>query len=106
MINARGVRVDHTNIYRWVRKFTLQLEAKFRKGKKRSVGNSSRKDETYIKINGQWKCLYRAVEKACQTIDFLLTAHRDKKVVPRFFKKAVGQHGLSFKVTIDKSGAK
>ena len=62
-------------------------------------------DETYIKIKGQWKYLYRAVDKDGQTIDFLLTAHRDKKAALRFFKKAVRQHGLPDKVTIDKSGA-
>jgi transposase-like protein len=62
-------------------------------------------DETYIKIKGQWRYLYRAVDKEGQTIDFLLTAHRDKKAARRFFKKAVRQHGLPAKVTIDKSGA-
>ena len=74
MMEERGVRVDHSNIYRWVRKFTPQLEAAFRKGKKRSVGKSWRVDETYIKIKGQWKYLYRAVDREGQTIDFLLTA--------------------------------
>jgi len=62
-------------------------------------------DETYIKINGQWKYLYCAVDTNGQTIDFLLTAHRDKKDALRFFKKAIRQHGLPDKVTIDKSGA-
>jgi len=99
------VQVDHSNVYRWVQKFTPQLESVFRKGKKRPVGNSWRMDEMYIKIKGQWKYLYRAVDKAGQTIDFLLTAHRDKKVARRFFNKAVRQHGLPAKVTIDKSEA-
>ena len=62
-------------------------------------------DETYIKINSQWKYLYRAVDKAGQTIDFLLTAHRDKKAALRFLKKAIRHHGLPEKVTIDKSSA-
>ena len=105
MMRERGVEVDHSNIYRWVQKFTPQFEASFRKGKKRPVGKSWRMDETYIKIKGQWKYLYRAVDKNGQTIDFLLTAHRDKKAALRFFKKAVRQHGLPDKVTIDKSGA-
>lgn len=105
MMRERGVEVDHSNIYRWVQKFTPQLEASFRKGKKRPVGKSWRMDETYIKIKGQWKYLYRAVDKNGQTIDFLLTAHRDKKAALRFFKKAVRQHGLPDKVTIDKRGA-
>jgi putative transposase len=51
------------------------------------------------------KYLYRAVDKAGQTVDFLLTAHRDKKAALRFFRKALRQHGLPEKVTIDKSGA-
>ncbi len=59
----------------------------------------------YVKIKGSWKYLYRAVDKHGHTIDFLLTAHRDKKAALRFFKKAVGQHGLPEKITIDKSGA-
>src|SRR5512143_1104806 len=105
MMAERGVEVDHSNIYRWVQKFTPPLEASFRKRKKRPVGTSWRMDETYIKIKGQWKYLYRAVDRDGQTIDFLLTAHRDKKAARRFFKKAVRQHGLPAKVTIDKSGA-
>jgi putative transposase len=105
MMAERGVEVDHSNIYRWVQKFTPQLEATFRKGKKRPVGKRWRMDETYLKIKGQWRYLYRAVDRDGQTIDFLLTAHRDKKAALRFFKKAVCQHGLPEKVTIDKSGA-
>src|SRR5512147_642401 len=105
MREERGVEVDHSNIYRWVQKFTPQLEATCRKGKKRPVGRSWRMDETYIKIKGQWRYLYRAVDRDGQTIDFLLTAHRDKKAARRFFKKAVRQHGLPAKVTIHKSGA-
>ena len=105
MLAERGVDVDHSSVYRWVQKFTPQLEAAFRKGKKRPVGTNWRMDETYIKIKGQWKSLYRAVDKEGQTIDFLLTAHRDKKVARRFFKKAIGQHGLPATVTIDQSGA-
>ena len=105
MMEERGVPVDHSNIYRWVQKFTPQLEATFRNGKKRPVGKSWRMDETYIKINGQWRYLYRAVDKAGQTIDFLLTAHRDKKAALRFLKKAIRHHGLPEKVTIDKSSA-
>jgi transposase-like protein len=77
----------------------------FRKGKMRPVDTSWRMDETYIKIHGQWKYLYRAVDKNGQTIDFLLTAHRNKKAALRFFRKAIRQHGLPDKVTIDQSGA-
>jgi transposase-like protein len=105
MMAERGVDVDNSSVYRWVQKFTPQLEGAFRKGHKRTVGGSWRMDEAYIKIKGCWKYLYRAVDKVGQTIDFLLTAQRDKKAALRFFKKAVRQHGLPDTVTIDKSGA-
>jgi putative transposase len=105
MTEERGVEVGHSNVYRWVQKFTPSLEAAFRKGRKRPVGKSWRMDETYIRIKGQWKYLYRAVDKEGQTIDFLLTAHRDKKAALRFLRKATCQHGVPDKVTIDKSGA-
>jgi transposase-like protein len=55
MMLERGAEVDHSDICRWVQKFTPQLEAAFRKGEKRAVGNSWRKDETYIKVKGQGK---------------------------------------------------
>jgi transposase-like protein len=57
MMAERGAPVDHSNIYRWVLKFSPKLEAIFRKGKKRSVGKSWGMDETYTKIKGQWKYL-------------------------------------------------
>jgi transposase-like protein len=71
----------------------------------RVVGSSWRLDATYVKVKGCWKYLYRAVDKAGATVDFLLTSKRDCKAALRFLRKAVGQHGVSEKITIDKSGA-
>ncbi len=48
---------------------------------------SYRVDETYSKVKGQEKCLYRAVDPTGQTIDFLLTAKRDAAAAERFFRK-------------------
>jgi putative transposase len=62
-------------------------------------------DETNIKVNGNWKYLYRAVDQEGYTIDFLLTARRDREVALRFFTKAIGLHGRPEKVTTDKSGS-
>ena len=62
-------------------------------------------NETYVRIRGQWKYLYRAVDKAGNTVDFLLTANRDRKAAVRFLRKAIGQNGVPAKITIDKSGA-
>ena len=64
------------------------IEKTFRKYKY-PVGSSWRTDETYIKINGQWEYLYRGIAKEGQTIDFLLTAKRDKTAAMRFFNKAI-----------------
>jgi transposase-like protein len=62
-------------------------------------------DETYIKSKGQWYYLYRAVDKHGQTIDFLLTEHRDKEAALRFLKKAIRRNGLPAKIPIDGSDA-
>ncbi len=104
MMPERGVEVDHSSISRWAIRFLPLLEKVLRKHK-RPVGVSWRMDETYIKVNGQWKYLYRAVDKAGKTIDFLLTAKRDKKAAMRFFEKAMQANGVPEKVTMDKSGA-
>jgi len=62
-------------------------------------------DETYVRVKGTWKYLYRAVDKAGATVDFLLTAKRDRKAALRFLRKAINWNGTPGKVTIDKSGA-
>jgi len=62
-------------------------------------------DETYIKVKGQWKYYYRAVDKQGNTIDFLLAAKRDKKAVLRFFRKLIGSSGKPSVINIDKSGS-
>ena len=105
MMQERGVVVDHSSVNRWAIRFLPLLEKIFRKLYKRPVGSSWRMDETYIKVNGEWKYLYRAVDKEGNTIDFLLRAKRDKAAAMRFFKKAMRQSGDPEKVTMDKSGA-
>ncbi|WNC95120.1 IS6 family transposase [Paraburkholderia sp. FT54] len=100
----RGVEVDHSSVHRWVIKLVPLFEKAFRKHK-RPVGKSWRMDETYIKVRGQWKYLYRAVDKAGKTIDFLLRAHRDKAAARRYFEKAMNQSDAPETVTMDKSGA-
>ena len=77
MMQERGVFVDHATVHRWALKILPVLALVFRR-RKRPVGTSWRMDETYIKVAGQWKYLYRAVDKVGDTVDFLLTAKRDK----------------------------
>jgi transposase-like protein len=71
----------------------------------RPVGSSWRVDETYIKVNGQWRYLYCAVDKQGNTIDFLLSKNRDKAAAVRFFKKAIGNNEAPEKITLDGSRA-
>jgi len=104
MMAERGFSVDHSTINRWVLHYSPQLEAAFRR-KKRRVGNRWRMDETYIKVKGQWKYYYRAVDKQGQTIDFLLTATRDTTAALRFLRKAIKNNGKPSLVNIDQSGA-
>ena len=59
MLEERGVFVDHTSIYRWVIRFTPLLLAAFKK-RKASAGDRWRMDETYVKVNGQDRYLYRS----------------------------------------------
>ena len=61
--------------------------------------------ETYMKVKGQWRYLYRAVDQQGQTIDFLLTEHRDEEAALRFLTKAIRRHGVPEKITIDGSAA-
>jgi putative transposase len=104
LMQERGVRVDHATIQRWVVKYSPQLEAAFHRHK-RPVQVSWRMDETYIKIKGEWRYLYRAVDKQGQTIDFLLTEHRDQEAALRFLQKAIRRQGVPEKITIDGSDA-
>ena len=104
LMEERGVEVDHSTINRWVIKYSPPLEEAFHR-RKRSVWVSWRMDETYIKVKGQWRYLYRAVDKQGQTIDFLLTEHRDTEAALRFLKKAIRRHGVPEKITIDGSDA-
>ncbi|MGF6446506.1 transposase-like protein [Paraburkholderia youngii] len=61
-------------------------------------------DETYVKVKGQRKYLYRAIEKAGNTVDFPLRAHRDKAAAQRYFEKAIAHDGEPETITVDKSG--
>jgi transposase-like protein len=75
MMAERGLSMAHTTIMRWVLKFVPVFEQRWRKYA-RPVGHSWRVDETYIKVKGEWKYLYRAVDKAGQTVDFFGSPHR------------------------------
>lgn len=100
MMAERGVAVSHTTILRWVQRFVPEFEKRWNRYA-RPVGASWRVDETYIRVRGQWAYLYRAVDKQGQTVDFLLSAHRDVAAAKRFFRQAVAKHGTPERITLD-----
>lgn len=104
MMAERGIAVDHSTVHRWAIKLLPVLEKAFRHCK-RAVGKNWRMDETYVRVRGEWRYLYRAVDKAGQTVDFLLRARRDKAAARRYFEKSIDQNGEPETVTVDKSGA-
>ena len=79
MMSERGFEIDHSTLNRWVIKYVPLLKKAFHK-KKKQTGDRWRLDETYLKVKGQWKYYYRAVDKQGNTIDFLLTAKRGKRL--------------------------
>ncbi|CCM10564.1 Transposase for insertion sequence-like element IS431mec [Cardinium endosymbiont cEper1 of Encarsia pergandiella] len=104
MMHMRGAKIDHSTLQRWVIKFILLIDQEVRK-RKRPVGSSWRMDETYVKLNGKWIYLYRAVDRYGDTVDFFLSERRDKSLALSFFRKAIKDNNTPYKVVIDKSGS-
>ena len=77
-------------MYRWVQRFAPELEKRTRRHLRPCRG-PWHVDETYIRVDGEWRYLYRAVDGTGQTIDFLLSAKRDKQAAKRSFRKALGR---------------
>jgi transposase, IS6 family len=106
MMEERGLHMAHTTIMRWVHQFGPELDKRIRPYLK-PTNDSFRTDETYVKVKGQWKYLYRAVDSSGNTIDFMLSENRDIHAAKRFFKKAIASpHNQSPRViTVDKNPA-
>ena len=100
MMAERGIELAHTTILRWVQRYVPEFEQRWNRYS-RPVGGSWRCDETYINVKGQWKYLYRAVDKQGRTVDFLLTAKRDVAAAKRFFQKAMNGNGTPRIITLD-----
>ena len=101
MMAERGLNLAHTTILRWVRRYTPEFVKRWNRFG-RTAGRSWRVDETYIKVRGHWTYLYRAVDKAGQTIDFRLSRTRDIAAAKAFFKKAIRHEGRSpHTITLD-----
>ena len=102
IMRDRGIQVDHSTIGRWVAKYSPEIIRKAMY-KKKAVGKRWRMDETYIKIRGNDAYLFRAVDKAGNTVDFYVSEKRDTEAALAFFNKAIDQNGRPELVNIDGS---
>src|SRR5712672_1817404 len=100
MMGERGSSLTHAGLVGWVQGYGPEFEERW-SWYARPVGDSWRVDETYLKIKGQWVYLYRAVDKAGRTVDFLLSRRRDVATAKRFFSRAAKQHGAPRVITLD-----
>ena len=89
LLAERGVDVDHVTVYRWVQRFTpLLIEAA--RPCRHAVGDRWFVDETYVKVAGGWRYVYRAVDQFGQVIDVFVSPRRDAAAAERFFEQAIG----------------
>ena len=88
MMQERGVEVDSSTIYRWVQRYAPEIEKRVRQYQGFRSG-SWRVDETYVRVGGRWKYLFRAVDKHGQLIDFMLSDRRNTRAAYRFLRKAL-----------------
>ena len=88
----RGISIDHVTIWRWVQCYAPILNQRLRRELRRP-NRSWRVDETYVKVAGKWAYLYRAVDSAGHTIDFLLSPKRDLIAAKLFLRLALSGTG-------------
>ena len=92
MMAERGLSVDHVTVWRWVQHYAPILNQRLRRDV-RHPNRSWRVDETYVRVAGKWAYLYRAVDSAGDTIDFLLSPHRDLTAAKLFLRLALSGAG-------------
>ena len=92
MMAERGLTVDHVTIWRWVQRYASILNQRLRRDR-RHPNRSWRVDETYVRVAGNWVYLYRAVDSAGDTIDFMLSPNRDLVAAKQFLQLALHRTG-------------
>ena len=100
LLAERGIEVDHVTIYRWVQRFTPQLIDAARPCR-HAVGDRWFVDETYVKVGGVWRYVYRAVDQYGQVIDVYVSKRRNLDAARHFFTTALIAHGRPAEVTTD-----
>ncbi len=104
LLSERGIEVDHVTVFRWVQRFTTLL-ADAAGPCRHLVGDRWDVDETHVKVAGEWRYVYRAINQYGQIIDVLVSARRDLRAARRFFATALGVHGDPVEVVTDRAPA-
>ena len=104
LLAERGVDVDHVTVFRWVQRFTPEFVEAARTCRHES-GDRWFVDETYVKVNGRWTYLYRAVDQFGQVIDVWLSTRRDLTCARTFFTRALALGAVPVEVTTDRAPA-
>src|SRR5205807_10040387 len=99
-MSERGIALAHTTILRWVQRYVPEFEKRWNRYA-RPVNGSWRCDDTYINFTGCCTYRYRAIDKYGQTVDFLLSKHRDVAAAKRFFSNAMRHNGPPRVITLD-----
>jgi transposase-like protein len=89
LLAERGIEVDHVTVYRWAQRFTPLL-AEAARPCRHAVGDRWQVDETYVKVAGRWRYVYRAIDQTGQVIDVFVSPRRDTAAARRFLERAIG----------------
>jgi IS6 family transposase len=104
LLAERGIEVDHVTLFRWVQRFTpLLIDAA--RPCRHIVGGHWFVDETYVKVSGSWRYVYRAVDQYGQVIDVFVARKRDLRAATAFFADAIRSHGEPAEITTDRAHA-
>jgi transposase, IS6 family len=103
LLAERGITVDHVSIFRWVQRFTPLL-AQAAHPRRHRVGDRWWIDETYVKVSGRWRYVYRAIDQFGQVIDVYVSPRRDGGAARCFFTRALATTKvIPVEVTTDKA---
>jgi putative transposase len=102
MMAERGIAADHAIIHRWTVHYTPLLLEQLN-WRKRLVTGRWHMDETYSKVRGQWRYLYRAIGSNGDTMEFWFSERRNLTAAGRFLRKALKRHGRPEGIVIDGS---
>jgi transposase-like protein len=102
LLAERGIEVDHVTLYRWVQRFTPVLIDAARPSR-HAVGDRWFVDETYVKVSGRWRYVYRAIDQHGQVVDIYVSSRRDARAARRFFVKALRGRAAPSEVVTDRA---